>query len=379
MTGHSVAFQRFQASFDAPGRAFLDQLDTAALLALAEPERTEAEDLLLARLSTDDPRIVRALRDLGSTRAIAPLRAALARTQHGRMRVAVARALFELGHDASAIATIVDVLRHGDRSSRETAASVLRVLPVADVRPALLDALSDRDASVRGLATSALYELHQLDDVARDYRDRLGVLRMLIASPLPAVVAYAAGEIRSVIAAVASGASARSLGIDRAIDDESPAVKRLLDSHADDQGVWPELLDLAAIPPSGPERVWAEDMILAWLPGDARACRAVVDLGLRRAVPALGELAQRAEGRIAVEAAVALARLAGDQAGLGRVVENTAPDRADRLRAVEALRYFQDGAAGAALHRLQADPDPRVGAMAAASLLHRSTLAPAER
>ena len=60
MTGpRSPAFQRFQASFDAPGRAFLDQLDTAALLALDEPERTEAEDILLGALSTDDPRIVR--------------------------------------------------------------------------------------------------------------------------------------------------------------------------------------------------------------------------------------------------------------------------------------------------------------------------------
>jgi HEAT repeat protein len=375
---HSAAFQRFQASFDAPGRAFLDQLDTAALLALAEPERTEAEDLLLAALSTDDPRIARALRDLGSTRAIAPLRAALARTQHGRMRVAVARALFELGHDRSAIATIVDVLRRGDRSARETAASVLRVLPVGDVQPALLDALSDRDASVRGLAASALYTLHQLDDLARDYRDRLGVLRMLIASPLPSVAAHAADEIRSVIGALDRGATPQSLGLDRAVDDESPAIKRLLDSHSDAQGVWSELLDVEAIPPSGPDRVWAEDMILSWLPGDHRACRAVADLHLRRAAPALRELVPRAEGRLAIEAAAALARVADDQTGLPRVVEATAPGGADRLRAVEALRDFGDGAAQAALEHLQSDADPRIRAMAAASLLHRSAV-PAAR
>src|SRR3954464_2516785 len=121
MTGpHSPAFQRFQASFDAPGRAFLDQLDTAALLALDEPERTEAEDILLGALSTDDPRIVRALLDLRWTRAVAPLRAAPAPPPQGRVRGAVARALHALGHDRSAIAAIVDVLRRGDRSSRET-------------------------------------------------------------------------------------------------------------------------------------------------------------------------------------------------------------------------------------------------------------------
>src|ERR1044071_4328075 len=263
MTGsHSPAFQRFQASFDAPGRAFLDQLDTAALLALEEPERTEAEDILLGALSTDDPRIVRALRDLRSTRAVAPLRAALARTSQGRMRVAVARALYDLAQDRSAISAIVDVLRRGDRSSRETAASVLRVLPVADVQPALLDALSDGDAGVRGLATSSLYALHHLDDVARDYRDRLGVLRMLIASPLPSLAAQAAGEIRSVIGSLQSGATPKSLGLDRAMDEQSPAVKRLMDSRSDEHGLWSELLDVEAIPASGPERVWAEDVIL---------------------------------------------------------------------------------------------------------------------
>jgi HEAT repeat protein len=373
MTGsRSPAFQRFQASFDAPGRAFLDRLDTAALLALEEPERTEAEDILLHALSTDDPRIVRALVDLRSTRAIAALRAALARTSHGRMRVAVARALHDLAHDRSVIAVIVDVLRHGDRSSRETAASVLRVLPAVDVQPALLDALSDADAGVRGLATSALYTLHHLDDVARDYRDRLGVLRMLIASPLPSLAAHAAAEIRSVIGALDNGATPKSMGLDRAMDDESPAVKRLMDSHSDEQGLWSELLDVEAIPASGPERVWAEAMILSWLPSDVRACRAVVDLNVRRATPALVDLVQRSEGRLAVEAAVALARLAGDETGLPRVLQATAPGSADRLRAVEALRYFGDGAAETTLQGLQSDPDPRIRAMAAASLLHRS-------
>lgn len=373
MTGpRSPAFQRFQASFDAPGRAFLDQLDTAALLALDEPERTEAEDILLGALSTDDPRIVRALLDLRSTRAIAPLRAALARTSQGRMRVAVARALHDLAHDRSAIAAIVDVLHRGDRSSRETAASVLRVMPVADVQSALLDALSDADASVRGLATSALYTLHHLDDLARDYRDRLGVLRMLIASPLPSLAAQAAGEIRSVIGALDSGATPKSLGLDRAMDEAAPAVQRLMDSHSDEHGQWAELLDLDPIPPSGPERVWAEDVILSWLPRDFRACLAVVDLNVRRAVPALVDLVPRAEGRLAIEAAVALARLAGDDTGLPRVIQATAPGSADRLRAVEALRYFGEGAAQTTLQGLQSDPDPGIRAMAAASLLHRS-------
>lgn len=373
MTGaRSPAFQRFQASFDAPGRAFLDQLDTPALLALEEPERTEAEDLLLGGLATDDPRIVRALRDLRSTRAIAPLRAALARTSHGRMRVAVARALFELAQDRSAIAVIVDVLRHGDRSSRETAASVLRVLPVAEVQPALLTALSDGDASVRGLAASALYTLHHLDDVARDYRDRLGVLRMLIGSPLPSVAAHAAGELRSVLGALERGATPQALGLDRAMDEEAPAVKRLMDSRSDEQGLWSEQLDLEAMPASGPERAWAEDVILAWLASDFRASRAVADLHVRRAAPALVELVKIADGRVAIEAAVALARLAADDAGLPRVIQATAPGNEDRLRAVEALRYFADGAAEATLAGLLSDPDPRIRAMAAASRLHRS-------
>ncbi|HEX3477054.1 MAG TPA: hypothetical protein VHT91_18650 [Kofleriaceae bacterium] len=170
---------------------------------------------------------------------------------------------------------------------------MLRVLPVADVQPALLDALSDGDAGVRGLATSALYTLHRLDDVALDHRDRL-------------------------------------------------------------------------------ERVWAEDMILSWLPRDVRACRAVVDLHVRRATPALVDLVQGAGGPLAIEAAVALARLASDDTGLPRVLQAAAPGGADRLRAVEALRYFGDGAAQTALHGLQSDPDPRIRAMAAASLLHRS-------
>jgi hypothetical protein len=250
---------------------------------------------------------------------------------------------------------------------------VLRVLPVADVQPALLDSLADGDADIRGLATSALYALHHVEDVARDYRDRLGVLRMLIASPLPSLAAQAAGEIRSVIEALDHGATPKSLELDHAMDEESPAVTRLMDSRSDEHGLWPELLDLEAIPASGPARTWAEDMLLAWLPNDFRACLAVVDLHVRRATPALGDLVQRAEGRLAIEAAVALARVAADDTGLPRVIEATAPDSADRLRAVEALRYFGDGAAQATLQGLQSDPDTRIRTMAAASLLHRSS------
>jgi HEAT repeat protein len=367
----SQAFQQFQASFDAPGRAFLDRLDTAALLALHEPERTQAEDILLAALATDDPRVVRALVDLRSTRAIAPLRAALARTTHGRMRVACARALYELANDRSAIPAIVDVLRTGDRSSRESAASVLRALPMANVVPALADALSDGEPSVRGLATSALYSLLQLDDIARDYRDRLGALRMLIGSPLPSVAEQAARKIRTVVGALANGSTPASLGLGQPVDGESPAVKRLMDSHSDAHGAWSELLDVEAIPASGPERTWAEDMVLAWLPSDFRACVAAADLRVERAAPALADLLPRAEGRLAIEAAVALARLAGDDTGVARVVQAAAPGNPDRLRAVEALRFFGDGAAPAALHELQSDADPRIRGMAAASLLHR--------
>ena len=105
---------------------------------------------------------------------------------------------------------------------------------------------------------------------------------------------------------------------------------------------------------------------------DVAACLAAVDLHVRRAAPALVDLVQRADGRLAIEAAVALARLAGDDTGLPRVLQATAPGGADRLRAVEALRYFGDGAARTALQGLQSDPDPRIRAMAAASLLHRS-------
>jgi HEAT repeat protein len=368
---HSAAFQRFLASFEAPGRAFLDQLDTAALLALVEPERSEAEDRLLQALATDDPRIARALVDLGSTRAIEPLRQTLARTQRGQMRVAAARALFALTRDASAITAIIDVLRSGDRSSREAAASVLRVLPVAEVQPALFAALGDRDASVRGLATSALYALHHLDDIARDYRDPLGVMRMWIVSPLPSVAVLAAEEIRTAVEALARGATVSSLALDHAVDDASPAVHRLMASHANEDGLWAEHLDVAAIPASGAERAWAECMLVAWLPRDFRASLALAELQSKRAVPALLDLVQVAHGRLAIEAAVALARIAGDESGLPHVIEDSASG-ADRLRAVEALRYFAGATAEAALRDRQADADPRIAAMAAASLLHRA-------
>jgi hypothetical protein len=98
-----------------------------------------------------------------------------------------------------------------------------------------------------------------------------------------------------------------------------------------------------------------------------------VDRRPRHCRPALTvDLVPGAQGRLAIEAAVALARLAGDETGLPRVLQATAPSSADRLRAVEALRYFRDGAAQTALQGLQTDPDPRIRAMAAASLLHRS-------
>lgn len=110
----SAEYTRFLASVEGVAPEHREELDMPALLALQGEERTRAEELLVARVKTeDDWRVPPALAELRLKRAVRPMKERLP-TAKGRMRLALARALVELGALESIDATIVAMLEEGD-------------------------------------------------------------------------------------------------------------------------------------------------------------------------------------------------------------------------------------------------------------------------
>lgn len=110
----SAEYQRFLASVEGVEPDHREELDMPALLALSGEERTRAEELLVERVKTeDDWRVPPAIAEIRLKRAIRPMKERLP-TAKGRMRLALARALVDLGALESLDATIVAMLEEGD-------------------------------------------------------------------------------------------------------------------------------------------------------------------------------------------------------------------------------------------------------------------------
>ena len=93
----SPEYTRFLNSVAGADPAHREELDTAALLVLGKQERKAAEELLIERIKeTDDWRAPPALALLRTKRAVRPMKARLGEAK-GRMKLALARALVDLG------------------------------------------------------------------------------------------------------------------------------------------------------------------------------------------------------------------------------------------------------------------------------------------
>jgi HEAT repeat protein len=314
MNKKSHWFERFVASVLEPmtWSNIAEYSGVGALRLLEGEERAEAEDLLFERLTHNDGRAAYALAEIGSARAIEPLRACLAATVPGGMRVAAAMALQQLGDDSGRDAAI-DVLRSGTALDQQSAMSVLALLGGEGVEAALERALAANDASVRGDAARTMISLHHLGAYKGGYQQRLGLLQNRCSSPLATVRADALAELREIFARHERGESPEQLGLTWRADDERPPLLAFSESLRGREPPWQRDFAVEVVEQlAGTERTWAEDCLWHFLPTDPRAARAIARLGVVRAIPALRELLPTATGVVAVEVAAALWRLAAD-------------------------------------------------------------------
>lgn len=308
----SAALQRFLESVTAPlTRMNLEDYDLGALRNVEPEERAAVEDVLADRLAAGDGRAASALAELASPRATQILKQGLALAVPRAARVATARALGQLGDDAGE-APLVDVLEHGDAFERKMAANGLRYFHSAAAEAALIKAMGDVDAGVRGNAFGSLVVARGLKPYDGSYRDRIGLTYPLLGSPLAAVRAIAIDDVRELLGRLDAGDSPAMLEL-APVDDSHGPPARWMESLRTTEAPWADDLALDALDAlQGRERRWAEDVLLGYLHLDPRAPRAAAHGRMHRAIGALREVMQRYAGAVQIEAAGALLRLSND-------------------------------------------------------------------
>ncbi len=311
----SPAFQRFSDSLAVTGRASMESYDLDALMALAGQERAQAEQILIERLTqTTDPRAPKALRQLGSQKALPALRQAMVQ-QAGEMQVEVANTLWSLTRDPSSITAIIQVLRQDELYGRVNAAFSLRNYPPEAVQEALMAAIEDPDKLVRANAVESLYLLYGLSEWEQVPGRGISLLGLRLRSAFSSVRQTAVKDLRAIIQGKQAGKSPQELGITTESVPKSEEAAAFLKSFAAPPGTspWQEDFNLEALGRlAGEEKEWAEYSLLNLLEKrDFRAVRALVYLKSSKAVKPLQELAGQSQSRFADEVASGILKLTG--------------------------------------------------------------------
>jgi hypothetical protein len=162
---HSPEYQRFLNTLAGADPESREKLDIEALLALGKEERKSAEDLLIERVKEqDDWRVPPALAALRTKRAVRPMKARLGEAK-GRMKIALARALVDLGALDRLDDTVIQVLEDEDPED-----GIAALAAADDLRSdALVKALARASVhhpgpEVRINAGAALLSMAHLDD-----------------------------------------------------------------------------------------------------------------------------------------------------------------------------------------------------------------------
>jgi HEAT repeat protein len=310
-------FEIFLAGVDAP-MSSRDDLDgyrgTWALFELTGDERTEAENILIAKVAEDDGRAAAALAEAGCVRAIPALVERTTASPSPTMRIAAARALLDLG-DHSGRAALVDLLRTGTDwwYDRSAAVELLAEFPDPDTDLMLHLILADPDCSVRSSAISALLTAYRLDGDETSRGEVLLSISGRLLSSLRSVRDEALAELRSVLARWKSGETAEQLGLTWRADQQTEPLRSFVASVTSEAPEGAEDYPLDGLSElTSRERRYVEDFLLLYLDRDRRAVRAVARLGVRRAITPLHELLQAADDAMAAEITAALRQLNED-------------------------------------------------------------------
>lgn len=347
--GKSAAFRRFLDSFRAPITSFEFQAsyDLDALGQIQGEEREEAEEMLLKRLkSSQDARATIALAHIDSLRAVPVLRKELPRLE-GEPAVEAAQALYQLVGD-DPLEVFRRELSSENPRARAGAAFYLRSLPLPRVETLLFDCFEDPDGAVRRTAFDSLLDLYGLKRHAdQKIHGRLAQMRLLMRSSLESVRHQVIRSLIDIRDELVADKRPKELGLTREPRMTSKTAEALTDSiHFGRQsGEWADDIDLEALDEADDDlREWAEAVLLRALDeGDYRAPRALAHMDSTRAVEPLQEVLPDSDGRLFVETAVALKRLANDDAGLEHLRELADADGPDSERARAALdRWWPD-------------------------------------
>ncbi|MGW0809980.1 HEAT repeat domain-containing protein [Nonomuraea sp. NPDC002799] len=294
----SAEFQEFLAGVDTPVAFTRDSLDEipgiAAFSLLEGAERTEAEDILIARLAGNDGRVATALADAGCVRAIPALIEATTEAAAPTMRVFAARALLRLD-DYAGRAALVRMLRTHDGSGtdRGSAARLLAEFPDPDKELLLEVASADPDSAARSEATDTLLTVVGLDGEETALGEVLLSIGGRLLSSLPAVRNEAVAELRAILAEWEAGKTAEELGLTWRADPKNRPLHRFIESLDSTRA---DLRTEGLGELTGRERTLVENLVLLRLHADRRAVRAAGRLGVRRAIEPLRELLGSATG-----------------------------------------------------------------------------------
>lgn len=296
----SSAFEEFLAGVNTPVGLSRDSLDeipnVGAIFLLDGEERAEAEDILIARLATNDGRAATALADADCFRAIPALIEATTDAATPTMRVFAARALLRLD-DYSGRDAMIRLLRthEGSGTDRGSAAQLLAEFPDPDTDILLEAASTDPDSTARSEATYALLASVGLDDDATMRGQVLKSIRGRLLSSLSTVRNEAVAELRDLLTRVAAG---EDLDLTWRPDLSDKALRRFVDSIDSTRADFStDGLDEL----TGRERTFVENLVLLRLHADRRAVRAAGWLRVYRAVEPLRELLASAQGHARTE------------------------------------------------------------------------------
>jgi hypothetical protein len=175
----SLAYSSFLDSVRGVSPQWREAVDIKSLLALTEPERGEAEDLLISRIASDDWRIPPALAAMGSRKSISTLDMHMDKAR-GKMRLAIARALVSLSALRRIDEAVAEVLWEGEYRSGLAALTAAQGCSSEIVKQALVWAAARHpEPIVRSAAGATLLYVHGIakEPLAMDFRElylRLG-------------------------------------------------------------------------------------------------------------------------------------------------------------------------------------------------------------
>ncbi|MBA3459306.1 MAG: hypothetical protein H0T46_05050 [Deltaproteobacteria bacterium] len=207
------------------------------------------------------------------------------------------RALVLLGMGTSVLAEIAGDAVHA-ASKMQRVAAILDLAKIGGpvVIAALEQALLDLDSDVRWIAWDALVNALDLKkriqnpDSSEELTTDIEVMRILLASEIPALVKIGASRMQSVVRRLAAGATPEQLGILWRSKNAEEVFENLRGSLFEAHAAY-RIGELSTL--EGPARFLAETMIVLRLEhGDERVPEVLVKLGAAWTVPALEELAK---------------------------------------------------------------------------------------